>query len=61
MLAVLARSMTEGEELVLPPLGKVMVKRTKELPNARVMNVKVRHPLNNGANTAGNALAQAAE
>lgn len=54
MLAVLGRALSDGEELIVPPLGKVMVKRTKDVANARVMNVKVRHP-----NTAGSASKQA--
>lgn len=44
MLAVLGQSLLKGEALVLPPLGKVMVKNTKDLANASVMNVKVRQP-----------------
>lgn len=50
MLAVLGRALCDGEELIVPPLGKVMVKRRKDVANARVMNIKVRHP-----NTAGTA------
>lgn len=61
MLTVLGRALSDGEELVAPPLGKVMVKRVKELPNARVMNVKIRHPLNAGGNVAPASVVEAAE
>lgn len=60
MLTVLGRALSEGEDLTVPPLGKVMVKRMKDVANARVMTVRVRHP-----NTAGSApkppLVEAAE
>ncbi len=60
MLTVLGRALSDGEELVVPPLGKVMVKRAKDLPNARIMNIKLRHPT--GDKTAPkDPLAQAAE
>ena len=42
MLAVLGEALAAGEELNLQPLGKVMVKREKELPNAKVMVCRIR-------------------
>jgi len=47
MLAVLGRALHQGEELVVPPLGKVMVKNSKDLAKATVMNIKVRQPNKN--------------
>lgn len=44
MLAVLGRALTKGEDLTVPPLGKLMVKRTKEAANATIVTVKLRHP-----------------
>ncbi len=42
MLAVLGEALAAGEELNLQPLGKVMVKKTKELPNAKMMVCRIR-------------------
>ncbi|MCF6316628.1 MAG: HU family DNA-binding protein [Marinosulfonomonas sp.] len=42
MLAVLGEALASGEELNLQPLGKVMVKRVKEQPNAKVMVCRIR-------------------
>ncbi len=42
MLAVLGEALSSGEELNLQPLGKVMVKRVKEQPNAKVMVCRIR-------------------
>lgn len=44
MLAVLGRALKDGEELTLPPLGKLMIKRRKDLANATILNLKLRHP-----------------
>lgn len=44
MLAVLGEALADNRELNLPPLGKVKVRREKQLPNAQVMVVKVRQP-----------------
>jgi len=44
MLAVLGEAMAEGRELNLTPMGKLKVKRAKELPQAKVMIAKVRQP-----------------
>jgi len=52
MLAVLGRALTNGEELTVPPLGKLMIKRTKEAANATIVTIKLRHPNNFGG--AGN-------
>ncbi len=59
MLHVLGRALVQGEELIVPPLGKVMVKNSKDLANATVMNIKVRQP--NATNTPKEGLAEAAE
>ena len=42
MLAVLGEALAGGEELNLQPMGKVMVKRVKEQPNAKVMTCRIR-------------------
>lgn len=60
MLAVLGRALVSGEELNVPPLGKVMINRVKEVSNATVLNIKVRHPKQDGS-TQKQPLAEAAE
>ena len=42
MLAVLGEALSEGRELILPPLGKVVVRKEKQLPKGKMMVVKVR-------------------
>ena len=42
MLSVLGEALASGEDLNLQPLGKVMVKRVKELANAKVMVTRIR-------------------
>ena len=44
MLNVLGLGLANGEEMNLPPLGKVMINRTKDLSNAKVIVTKVRQP-----------------
>ncbi|MCF2872728.1 HU family DNA-binding protein [Octadecabacter sp. G9-8] len=44
MLSVLARTLSEGEEITAPPMGKLMIKRVKDLPNAKVLTLKMRIP-----------------
>lgn len=41
-LAVLGEALAEGRELILPPLGKVIVRKEKELPRGKMMIVKLR-------------------
>ncbi|SFP10783.1 HU family DNA-binding protein [Tranquillimonas alkanivorans] len=41
-LAVLGQALSDGEELQLQPLGKVMVNREKTRENGQVIHVKVR-------------------
>jgi nucleoid DNA-binding protein len=42
-LAVLAEALAKGEEIVLPPLGKIKVIKSKQLGNgAHVMTLKLR-------------------
>ncbi len=43
-LAVLGAALADGEDLNLPPLGKVMVKRDDDNDKARILTVKVRQP-----------------
>ncbi|HBQ36849.1 MAG TPA: DNA-binding protein [Rhodobacteraceae bacterium] len=42
MLAVLGEAMAAGEELNLQPMGKVMIKRVMEKPNAKVLVCRIR-------------------
>lgn len=42
MLAELGEALAENRELALPPLGKLRVKRERNLPNGRMMVVKMR-------------------
>lgn len=42
MLAILGEALADNRELILPPLGRIKVRREKALPNGRVMVVKVR-------------------
>jgi DNA-binding protein HU-alpha len=44
MLNVLGLGLAKGEEMNLPPLGKVMINRTKDLAKAKVIVTKVRQP-----------------
>lgn len=60
MLAVMGRALREGEEIVAPPMGKMMVKRVKDLSNARVMTLRLRSP-NHMATPAKPSLAEPAE
>lgn len=59
-LAVLAEAIANGEELVLPPLGKVKVIREKEFANGSAYTIKVRIP-NYAENQAANADASDAD
>lgn len=60
MLAVLGSTLMQGEELNVPPLGKVMINRVKDMSNATILNIKVRHPKQDGA-AVKTPLADAAE
>tara|TARA_R110002074_G_scaffold6197_2_gene28866 strand:+ start:3993 stop:4553 length:561 start_codon:yes stop_codon:yes gene_type:complete len=42
MLAVLGEALADNRELILPPMGRVKVRKEKKLPNGRVLVVKVR-------------------
>jgi DNA-binding protein HU-alpha len=42
MLAVLGEAITDSRELNLHPMGKLKVRRVKQLPNGRVMMTKIR-------------------
>lgn len=45
-LAVLGEAIASGEELNLPPLGKLKVTRRKDAPNADILICRVRRPHN---------------
>ena len=40
-LAVLAEALSNGEELILPPLGKLKVAREKDHPKGRIMMLRL--------------------
>ncbi len=64
MLAVLGEALAEGQEMRLPPLGKLKVNRIKDLENGTAYIVKIRQPKKVGgdAGPAGkDTLAKAAE
>ena len=42
MLDVLGEALADNRELILPPMGRVKVRKEKKLPNGRVLVVKVR-------------------
>ena len=42
MLAVLGDALADNRDLILPPLGRIKIRREKKLPNGRVLTVKVR-------------------
>ena len=42
MLAVLGEALSDNRELNLPPLGRVKVRREKQLANGRIMVAKIR-------------------
>lgn len=60
MLEVMGAGLAKGEEMNLPPLGKITFNRVKELAKAKVMIVKVRQPHAN-APSDKDPLAEAAE
>ena len=41
-LAQLAEELTEGNELVVPPLGKIKINRVKDTPNGKVLITRIR-------------------
>lgn len=44
MIDVLGETIAQGRGMNLPPMGRVMIKRSKDGPNARISIVKVRQP-----------------
>jgi hypothetical protein len=62
-LAVLAEALAKGEELVLPPLGKIKVAREKAHPRGRILMLRLQlTPDEAGEFTGGTEpLAEAAE
>ncbi len=42
MLAVMGAALQEGRDLNVPPFGNLKVRRTKDMPNARVLTAKLR-------------------
>ncbi|KPP84842.1 MAG: DNA-binding protein HU-alpha [Rhodobacteraceae bacterium HLUCCA08] len=59
MLTVLGKALANGEELNLPPLGKVKVNNQKDMAKARVLNLRLRQPKSDDAGK--DPLAEAAE
>ena len=60
MLAVMGRALSGGEEITAPPMGKLMIKKSKDVAKARILTLKLRHPKDAGG-PAKDPLAQAAE
>ncbi len=63
-LAVLAEAIANGEELILPPLGKIKVNREKDVGNGTAYLVKIRVPNPSDPEDSDNAeeaIAEAAE
>ena len=44
-LAVLSKTLLNGEELQIPPLGRVKILQTKDIENAKILKVKIRHSI----------------
>ena len=42
MLAILGDALAAGESLILPPLGRVRVNRTKEAANGAMLTIKLK-------------------
>lgn len=42
MLSTLGEALADGRELILPPMGRLMVRKERLVANARIMTVKVR-------------------
>ncbi len=59
MLAVLGDAVAEGQELNLPPFGKLRINRTVEKPNGRITICKLRQSANAPGGTT--PLAEAAQ
>ena len=45
MLAVLGEALADNRELNIQPLGKVKVRRAKQMPNGRVLVTKIRQSM----------------
>ncbi|KAA9008956.1 HU family DNA-binding protein [Histidinibacterium aquaticum] len=60
-LEVLGEAIANGEELNLPPLGKVKINRQKEVANAHVYVCKLRRPKTMTAALADSPLAEDGE
>lgn len=62
-LAVLAEALSKGEELVLPPLGKIKVAREKANPKGRILMLRLQLTPDDRGEFAGGTepLAEAAE
>ena len=60
MLAVLGRALAGGEEITAPPMGKLMIKKSKDVANAQILTLKLRHPMGDKG-PGKDPLAQAAE
>jgi len=60
-LALLGELLLAGEELNLPPLGKLKVTRVKDNPKGKVLMVRLVHQTETGAAPRNEPLAEAAE
>lgn len=61
MLAELGATLAEGRDLILPPLGRVRINRTKELEDGRVLAMKLRQkeqPVQSGPTTSTKTAAE---
>lgn len=55
MLAVLAQALTDGQELNLPPLGKMKVNRQKTTSGGQIILIKLRTGTGTGTGAAKSA------
>lgn len=60
-LALLGEMLLAGEELNLPPLGKLKVTRVKDNPKGKVLMVRLVHATEDAAAARNEPLAEAAE
>jgi len=43
MVEVMTKALVNGEEFQVPPLGKLKIQKVKEVPNAKIITLKLRH------------------
>lgn len=61
MLAVLGDALSCEEQMMLQPMGKVMIKRRKEVQNGEVLELRIRRSTKTVENDGTDPLAEAAE